>query len=67
MQRELDYVIDYNESHPDAQMQPNINYFRVYPSVIDENGNYWYYLHFFCQSGEGNDENLKSKYGTTKK
>lgn len=66
MQNELNHVMDYNEAHPDAQIQPDINYFRVYPSMIDENGNYWYYLHFFCQSGEGNDEKLKSLYGTTK-
>ena len=59
---ELDYVLDYNEAHPDSPIQPDINYFRVYPSVIDENGKYWYYLHFFCQSGEGNDAKLKSMY-----
>lgn len=60
--KELDYVLDWNETHPDNQIQPDINYFRVYPSVIDENGKYWYYLHFFCQSGEGNDAKLKSKF-----
>ncbi len=60
--RELDYVIDYNEQHPDTPIQPDINYFRVYPSFIDENGHYWYYLHFFCQSGEGNDEYLKNRF-----
>lgn len=59
---ELDYVLDWNEAHPENQIQPEINYFRVYPSVIDENGKYWYYLHFFCQSGEGLDQELKSKY-----
>ena len=59
---ELDYVLDYNEAHLDSPIQPDINYFRVYPSVIDENGKYWYYLHFFCQSGEGNDAKLKSMY-----
>lgn len=59
---ELNYVLDWNEAHPDNQIQPDINYFRVYPSAIDENGKYWYYLHFFCQSGEGNDAKLKSKY-----
>ena len=60
--KELDYVLDYNEQHPEAPIQPAINYFRVYPSVIDENGQYWYYLHFFCASGEGNDAKLKSIY-----
>lgn len=60
--KELDYVLDYNEAHPDSPIQPDINYFRVYPSAIDENGKYWYYLHFFCQSGEGNDAKLKSMY-----
>lgn len=60
--KELDYVLDYNEQHPEAQIQPDINYFRVYPSAIDENGNYWYYLHFFCQSGENSDNKLKSKF-----
>ena len=59
---ELDYVLDWNEAHPDNQIQPDINYFRVYPSVIDENGKYWYYLHFFCRTGEGNDSKLKSMY-----
>lgn len=59
---ELDYVLDYNEQHPDTPIQPDINYFRVYPSAIDENGQYWYYLHFFCVSGEGNDAKLKSIY-----
>lgn len=60
--KELDYVLNRNETHPDNQIQPDINYFRVYPSAIDENGKYWYYLHFFCQSGEGNDAKLKSMY-----
>ena len=60
--KELDYVLDYNEQHPEAPIQPDINYFRVYPSAIDENGKYWYYLHFFCASGEGNDAKLKSMY-----
>ena len=60
--KELDYVLDYNEQHPEAPIQPEINYFRVYPSVIDENGKTWYYLHFFCVSGEGQDAKLKSKY-----
>ena len=59
---ELNYVLDYNEAHMDAQIQPDINYYRVYPSVQDENGNYWYYLHFFCQSGEGQDSYFKSKF-----
>lgn len=59
---ELDYVLDWNETHPDNQIQPDINYFRVYPSVIDENGKYWYYLHFFCRTGEGNDTKLKSMF-----
>lgn len=57
---ELDYVLDYNEKHPEAPIQPDINYFRVYP-VIDDEGT-GYYLHFFCVSGEGNDEKLKSMY-----
>ena len=60
--KELDYVLDWNEEHPDNQIQPEINYFRVYPSARDENGKYWYYLHFFCRSGEGLDQELKSKY-----
>lgn len=60
--KELDYVLNYNEQHPEAPIQPDINYFRVYPSMVDENGQYWYYLHFFCVSGEGNDEKLKSIY-----
>ena len=60
--KELDYVLDYNEQHPEAPIKPDINYYRVYPSVIDENGKYWYYLHFFCASGEGNDAKLKSMY-----
>lgn len=57
---ELDYVLNYNEQHPDNQIQPDINYFRCYP-VIDEQGEGWY-LHFFCNSGEGNDSKLKSMY-----
>lgn len=61
-QNELNAVLDYNEANLDNQIQPTINYFRVYPSAIDENGNYWYYLHFFCVSGEGQDAYLKSKY-----
>lgn len=60
--KELDYVLDYNEEHPEAPIKPDINYYRVYPSVIDENGKTWYYLHFFCASGEGNDAKLKSMY-----
>ena len=61
-EKELDYVLDWNEAHPDNQIQPDINYFRVYPSAIDENGKYWYYLHFFCRTGEGNDAKLKSMF-----
>ena len=57
---ELDYVLDYNEQHPEAPIKPEINYFRCYP-VIDEAGEGWY-LHFFCRSGEGLDATLKSKY-----
>lgn len=60
--KELDYVLDYNEQHPEAPIQPDINYFRVYP-VIDDEGT-GYYLHFFCVSGEGNDAKLKSIYGS---
>lgn len=59
---ELNYVLDWNETHPDNQIQPTINYYRIYPSVIDENGQYWYYLHFFTTSGEGQDDVLKSKF-----
>lgn len=58
--KELDYVLDYNEQHPEAPIQPDINYFRVYP-VIDDEGT-GYYLHFFCVSGEGNDAKLKNMY-----
>lgn len=61
-QNELNYVMDYNQAHPDAQISPDINYYRVYPSYVDENGHTWYYLHFFCQSGEGNDSKLKNTY-----
>jgi FtsZ-interacting cell division protein ZipA len=57
---ELNYVLDYNEQHPNSPMQPEINYFRCYP-VIDNQGEGWY-LHFFCRSGEGLDSTLKSKY-----
>ena len=46
--------------HPEAPIQPEINYFRCYP-VIDEQGEGWY-LHFFCRSGEGNDAKLKSMF-----
>ena len=37
---ELNYVLDYNETHPDNPIQPSINYYRIYPSAIDENGQY---------------------------
>lgn len=58
--KELDYVLDYNEQHPEAPIKPDIKYYRVYP-VIDDEGT-GYYLHFFCESGEGNDAKLKSMY-----
>lgn len=58
--KELDYVLDYNEQHPEAPIKPDIKYYRVYP-VIDDEGT-GYYLHFFCVSGEGNDAKLKSMY-----
>lgn len=60
--KELNYVLDYNETHPDNPIQPSINYYRIYPSAIDENGQYWYYLHFFTTNGEGQDDILKSKF-----
>lgn len=59
---ELNYVLDYNETHPDNPIQPSINYYRIYPSAIDENEQYWYYLHFFTTNGEGQDDILKSKF-----
>lgn len=59
---ELNYVLDHNEANPDNRIQPTINYYRIYPSAIDENGQYWYYLHFFTTKGEGQDSILKSKY-----
>lgn len=60
--KELDYVLSYNEQHLDSQIQPNIRYYRVYPSVVDENGKTWYYLHFFCEDGNNNDEKLKKMF-----
>lgn len=60
-EKELDYIIEYNATHDD-QIQPDIINIRIYPSVIDENGKTWYYLHFICHSGHGNDEKLKSMY-----
>ena len=57
-----DYIMDYNEQHMDSQIQPTINYYRVYPSIIDENGECWYYLHFFTTNGENQDEYLKTKF-----
>ncbi len=60
-EKELDYVIEYNATH-DNEIQPDIINIRIYPSVIDENGKTWYYLHFICHSGHGNDEKLKSMY-----
>lgn len=60
--KELNYVLDYNELHPEEQIKPDIRYYRVYPSIVDENGKTWYYLHFFCDSGEGNDEKLKNMF-----
>lgn len=59
---ELNYIMDYNEQHMDSQIQPTINYYRVYPSIIDENGECWYYLHFFTTNGENQDEYLKTKF-----
>lgn len=64
---ELKHVMDHNQYHPDDQISPDINYYRVYPSYVDENNHTWYYLHFFCQSGEGNDAKLKELYGPKKK
>lgn len=58
--KEQDYVLDWNEEHPDNKIKSDINYFRIYP-VIDDEGT-GYYLHFFCISGEGNDEKLKAMF-----
>lgn len=59
---ELNYVISQNKLNGENTMKPDIRYFRVYPSIKDEDGKTWYYLHFFCESGEGNDDKLKSMY-----
>ncbi len=58
---ELKIIMDYNENHEDF-IQPDVNYYRVYPSIKDENGNTWYYIHFFCQSGKNKDDKLKKLY-----
>lgn len=58
---ELKIIMDYNEKHEDF-IQPDVNYYRVYPSIKDENGNTWYYIHFFCQSGKNKDDKLKKLY-----
>lgn len=58
---ELKIIMDYNENHEDF-IQPDVNYYRVYPSIKDENGNTWYYIHFFCQSGKDKDDMLKRLY-----
>ena len=60
--RELDYVLNYNMEHVDNQIKPSINYYRVYPYVIDADGKTWYYLHFFCENGVNNDDKLKKMF-----
>jgi len=60
--RELDYVLNYNMEHVDNQIKPSINYYRVYPSVVDADGKTWYYLHFFCEDGVNNDDKLKKMF-----
>lgn len=62
IKKELDEVILYNKEHPETPKQPLIDRFRVYVSVIDEDGKSWYYLHFFCSDNVDRDEELKSKY-----
>ena len=59
---ELDEVLDYNEEHGNIR-KPTISYFRCY-EVVDSNCNTkGWYLHFFCSSGDCNDNKLKSLYG----
>lgn len=59
---ELDYVLDYNMKHIDAQIKTNISNYVVYPSVVDSEGKTWYYLHFVCEDGINNDEKLKEMF-----
>ncbi len=59
---ELDAVIDYNREHGNVK-KPAISYFRCY-EVVDKNCNTkGWYLHFFCNSNECDDNKIKSLYG----
>lgn len=59
---ELNEVLDYNEEHGNTR-KPNISYFRCYEVVDSSCNTKGWYLHFFCNSGGCDDNNLKLLYG----
>ena len=58
--KELDYVLDWNETHPNDIKSPLINNSICYEVIV--NGQSRWYLHFKTTQGDEMDDYLKKLY-----